>query len=193
MASTTELCNEALILIGQEPVMTLDDTSKQARLCKRLYNSVVEALLRQYPWTFAIRRAILSRDLEVPVFGFKYQYTIPADCLRIVDMRSTDCKYDVFQPWEVAVEKGKILTDYSIVYLRYVSSIEDPNLFDTQFREVLAYTLAGKLCQALTADQDLLGKLKQMELQSLQLAMHTNAIETSPQMVREGNWIPSRY
>lgn len=193
MASSIEICNTALILIGQEPIITLDDTSKQARLCKRLYNSTLEGLLRQYPWTFAIRRVILSPDAEVPSFGYSRQFTLPSDCLRIVDIRFTDCEYDWLKPGEVAVERGKILANEEIIYLRYVGSINDPNLFDTQFRDVLSYRLAGMMCHALTADQDLLTKLKQMEIQALQLAMHTSAIENKPQPVHEGNWIPSRY
>ena len=70
MASSTEICNQALILLGQEPIITLDDSTKQSRLCKRLYQPVLEALLRAYPWTFAIKRKILARDLEMPEFGY---------------------------------------------------------------------------------------------------------------------------
>jgi hypothetical protein len=193
MASSTEICNTALILIGQEPVITLDDTSKQARLCKRLYDSVLEAILRQYPWTFAIRRIILSRDLETPVFGKAYQYTLPTDCLRIIDICVTADDRDYISDSEYTVEGNKILTDYEPLYLRYISRPKSANLFDPQFCTCLAYRLARVMCQALTADQDLLVKLTELETQAIQLAQHTQAIEQSPQKVKEGQWIKSRW
>lgn len=193
MASSIEICNNALILIGQEPVITLDDTSKQARLCKRLYTSTLEALLRQYPWTFAIKRVILSRDVETPAFGKAYQFTLPSDCLRIVNIFVSDNDHDYISDDEYTVEGNKILTDYETIYLRYVGKIDSAGLFDSQFCQCLAYKLARIMCQALTADQDLLVKLTELETQAIQLAQHTQAIEQSPQKVKEGQWIKSRW
>ena len=185
MASSTEICNQALILLGQEPIITLDDSTKQSRLCKRLYQPVLEALLRAYPWTFAIKRRILARDLEMPEFGYIYQYTLPSECLRIVSVNIPDDEY--------VIEKNKILTDHYDVRLRYVGMTDSANDFDAQFVQVLAHRLAKTMCQALTADQDLFVKLSQVESQLIMLAQNTNAIETTPQPVVEGPWIPSRY
>ena len=185
MASSIEICNLALVYLGQEPIIALDDTSKAARLCKRLYTPTLEALLRAYPWTFAIKRVKLAQEVETPTFGYMYQYTLPSDCMRIVSVSIPLEKF--------AVENNKILTDEPMVELRYVYRTESANDFDPQFIQVLAWRLAKVLCQALTADQDLFAKVTQQEMQALMLAQHTNAIETCPQPVIEGPWIPSRY
>lgn len=185
MASSTEICNLALVIIGQEPIITLDDTSKAARLCSRLYQPTLDALLRAYPWSFAIRRVKLAQEVETPIFGFLYQYALPSDCVRIVST-SIPCNNYV-------VEGNKILTDEPMVELRYVHKTESANDFDAQFIQVLALRLAKMMCQSLTADQDLYVKIAQQEVQAIVLAQNTNAIETSPQPVIEGNWIPSRY
>ena len=193
MASSTEICNNALILIGQEPIITLDDTSKQARLCKRLYESALEALLRQYPWTFALKRVILAHDVETPVFGKAYQFTLPVDCQRVVGIFVSPDEHDCISEDEYTIESNKILTDYSTLYLRYVGKVSSANDFDSQFCQCLAYRLARLMCQALTADQDLLTKLVQLETQAIQFAQHTQAIEQSPQRIKEGNWIRTRW
>lgn len=185
MASSTEICNLALVLLGQEPIITLDDTSKAARLCSRLYNPTLEALLRAYPWSFAIKRVKLAQEVETPVFGFLYQYALPSDCMRIVSTSIPDYKFKV--------ENNKILTDEPEVELRYVRKTESANDFDSQFVQVLALRLAKVMCQTLTADQDLYVKITQQEMQAIVLAQNTDAIETSPQPVIEGCWIPSRY
>ena len=54
MASSIEICNDALTMLSQEPVMALDDTTKASRLCKQRYEPVRDALLRSYPWSFAM-------------------------------------------------------------------------------------------------------------------------------------------
>ena len=185
MASSVEICNMALSLLGQEPIMTLDDTSKSSRLCKRLYEPTLEALLRAYPWTFAIKRVVLSRDTATPSFGFKYQFTLPSDCMRIVSMNVPDGAY--------STEVNKILTDYEEVQLRYVYKVKSSDEYDSQFIYVLALQLAKVMCQSLTADAELFNRLVQLEVQARVEAQNTNAIENSTQLVEEGNWIPSRY
>lgn len=185
MASSVEICNMALSLLGQEPVMTLDDTSKSSRICKRLYEPTLEALLRSYPWTFAIKRVILSRDTDTPAFGFKYQFTIPSDCMRIVSINIPDGLFNI--------ESNKILTNYDVIQMRYVYKTASAAEFDAQFIHVLSLRLAKVMCQSLTADPDLFSRLAQLEAQALLAAQNTNAIETSTQPVEEGPWIPSRY
>lgn len=185
MASSVEICNLALVHLGQEPILTLDDTSKEARLCRRLYDPTLEALLRSYPWSFAIRRVLLAQEVEPPVFGFSYQYTLPSDCMRIVSLSVPDGMY--------SIEQNKVLTDEPEVELRYVYKPKSANDFDAQFVQVFALRLAKLMCQSLTADQDWYVKITQQEMQAIMLAQHTSAIESSPQTVIEGNWIPSRY
>lgn len=185
MATSIDICNQALILIGQEPILTMDDSSKQSRLCKRLYEPTLETLLREYPWTFAIKRVILSPEVETPGFGFMHKFVLPIDCMRIV---STGLADDQF-----SVEGGCILCDEDTVYLRYVGKPGSANMYDSHFVQVLTNRLAKVMCQSLTADQDLFAILVRSENTALLRAMNTQAIETAPQPVHEGNWLKVRY
>lgn len=185
MASSTEICNRALTLIGQEPIITLDDSSKTSRLCKRFYESELEGLLRSYPWTFAIRRVQLGREAETPVFGFSYQFVLPSDCMRILDVSVLEDEYKI--------ENNRILTNDEAVKLRYVAKVTAANQFDAQFIEVLALRLAILMCQDLTADQQLKQQLMQEEIRAVLRAQNTNAIETTPGRVIEGKWLRSRW
>lgn len=185
MASSTEICNLALVTLGQEPVITLDDSTKSSRLCSRMYDPVLEATLRAYPWTFAIKRTVMALSAESPAFGYAYKYTFPTDYLRMVE-------HNITLPY--VVEGNEILTDFGdSVYLRYVAKVTDPNKFDSQFIQVLYYKLACAMCIALTADQDLYSKLMQLSTNACVQAQNSSAIEAEPQQVVEGTWIPSRY
>lgn len=185
MSSSTEICNMALVLLGQEPILTLDDSTKSSRLCSRLYTPVLEALLRAYPWTFAIKRVVLAKEVSPSVFGGLSQFPLPSDYLRMVSLSILG---------EYAIEGNKILTDETDrVDIRYVARVTDPNLFDAQFTQVLIYKLAAYMCISLTADQDLYTKLQQVYLRELMFAQNSQAIEACPQSVVEGQWLPSRY
>lgn len=185
MASRTEICNMALVHIGQEPILTLDEETKQSRLCKRLYETVRDATLRSYPWTFAIKRVILAPDLETPAFEFEHQFTLPSDCIRVVSLSVSDEEY--------VIEGNKILTNRTEIRLRYITNNTIEALFDPQFCQVLAIRLAKALCQSLTADQDLIKILNELERPLILQAMNTNAVETSQQPIIDDGWLMVRY
>ena len=72
MASKVEICNQALLKLGQPAIMSLDDDSPRARQCFQEFEAALGATLRSYPWPFAIVRKELARRAEKPPFGFAY-------------------------------------------------------------------------------------------------------------------------
>ena len=74
MASETEIANAALDKLGEPPLTSFDDESRGARLAKRTYADLRDALLREYPWNFAMHRAELAADEDGPEWGYTYRY-----------------------------------------------------------------------------------------------------------------------
>lgn len=148
MAWTSEvaICNGALTLLGAESIVALTDTSKQGVLCARWYEQTRDACLRGYPWNFAVRRARLnapldSTDADAPVWGFTYGFTLPSNCLRVLET-------DGGVPFRV---EGRVLySDDSSVDIRYIMRVTDVAQFDPQFSEALAAKLAMVLAYPLT-------------------------------------------
>lgn len=184
MATSLDICNMALVSVGQEPIMSFDDQDKRARLCKQLYEQVKKSLLRSYSWTFAVRRARLAMEQDAPAFGHAHSFRLPSDCLRIVEMDTQGLPFNL--------EGGGILTDAHEVKLRYVADIEDATAMDAQFVEVLANQIACAIVTPLTADAQLLQQLLEIQKSKIGLAINTHAIEDAPMQVIEGNWISSR-
>lgn len=54
------LCNQALYLLGANPITALDQGTQEANLCNAFYAAERQNLLRGHLWNFAINRAILS-------------------------------------------------------------------------------------------------------------------------------------
>lgn len=182
MASDIEICNRALVMIGQEPIMTLDESSKASRRCKQLYSPARDKLLREHPWSFAMtRKRLAKQDVAIP-YGYSFSYALPTDCLRVVWA----------SPDQYVIEGLSLLTDSDSADLRYVKRITDPNLFDAKFTECLVIRLACDLTPALTANYDVLKLYEQKLAQCLSEARHISAIEQPGFEPIAGTWITAR-
>jgi hypothetical protein len=97
------IINRALTRCGAEPIVTLADTSKRALLAVAQYEATLRECLNDTTWNFATRRVTLDRSL-VPVYGFKWNYTMPSTTIRVLEVNQT--------PYPFKIEEGKVLTDY---------------------------------------------------------------------------------
>ncbi len=66
----TDIANRALSLLGQPPLVALDDGTSNARAIGIHFETVRDTLLRSHPWAFATARAELSELAEPPEFGW---------------------------------------------------------------------------------------------------------------------------
>lgn len=66
MAQTdVDICNSALDELGLEPIQSLDENNKRAKLCKRNYPLIRRKMLRAHPWNFARKRTTLEAEADV--------------------------------------------------------------------------------------------------------------------------------
>ena len=64
--SYVSIANLALISLGADTIMSLDEDSKPARLINNIYEFIRDEVLRSHPWNFAIRWASLAQLSETP-------------------------------------------------------------------------------------------------------------------------------
>jgi len=143
MASIVDICNGALNQLGASTILTLTEDSKNARLCNARYTQVRDSVFRSHPWNCLQKRLQLAADSDAPAWGFTKQYTIPADCLRVLTILDYDADYKI--------EGRKILTDNSTMKILYISRIEDPNEYDELLRETLSAAIAADIAYAVTS------------------------------------------
>lgn len=185
MATQTEVINRALMHCGQAPLMHDQDDSPNARICRQEWPFAYEATLRQHPWNFAIRRAVLVRHRTKPAYGFEYYYAVPADCLRVCQVHPQGVEY--------ATENGMIATDSEEIMIRYISNNTRLEAFDALAIEVLSLTLASAVVTKITENFELQGSLLSQADEYLRRARHDNATENSPPRPVEGIWTKVRY
>ncbi|AAT38370.1 gp11 [Burkholderia phage BcepC6B] len=193
MASQVGICNRALTKIGDKRITSLDEDSKAAATLNSMYDDVLDACLRAHVWSFTKARAQLAALAEAPLFGFSYQYRLPTDFIRLLQVG----QFDVYPRTDTrglfSIENGNILTDMQApLYIRYAKRVTDPNAMDALFREAFACRLAAEACESLTQSATKRQGAWAEHDQAIAAAIRVNAIERPAQPLGDDTWLESR-
>jgi len=180
-----ELCNLALSLVGQPYIAQLEDESRVARVCATHWPQVFRRVLSASPWNSALRRATLAKLTEAPVYGWLYAYALPADCLRVHEVKSNP-------PFEV--ENRTLLTDADGVTVTYIAAVGDLERLHPAVVDALAAALAADIAYPLTHDKVLQGGLVKMAAEKLQWAVDEDGTEQQNATIAYGvtDYVTSR-
>jgi len=174
MASQVGICNLALTGLGAERIASISDNNENARRLTAIYESCLEDVLRSHPWNFALVRLQLALLVSTPVFGYDYEYQLPADCLRVLEVSDGSSLITNYK-----IEGRKLLLNYDSVYIKYIAKVTDPNQYTSQFIFVLASRLAAELAYPITNNKATAELAMKVYLDKLQTCKATDAQESS--------------
>jgi hypothetical protein len=175
-ASWTQICNRALGRLGTASIDTLDEGTRNAEYCQRFLPQAVEDVLGRYGFRFSRRRARLAPDAERPEFGWRRQFNLPVDCIRLIAVYGgSGSVADETERVPYGVENGKILADAEELRIVYNFRPDDPDLMPSAVRNAVSVRLAGLLSTALTSNEQLIALLASEYPQALAIAESEDA------------------
>ena len=191
MASTVDICNSALNLLGASTISALTDDSKNARLCNQRYENVRDRVFRSHAWNCLTKRVQLAQDSDAPVIEYTYQYTLPTDCLRVLKVHNgtTD---SIASAIDYKVEGRKIKSDEGTIYLIYIAIDTDPNNYDSYLRESISHQLAADLAYAITSNATLANNYMVRADERLREARFIDATENSLGTIESSEFTDAR-
>lgn len=182
-ASVVRICNLALTVLGAARILSITEDSENARRCNAIFDDIRDEVLAVHPWNFAIKRVALGQLATAPAFGFAYQYQLPADCIRVLEM-DTDNTFKV---------EGKyLLTDAGTVMIKYIARIEDASFFSSAFVTAMGERLAAELAYAITNSTSLRESMIKTYTFKNSFARAIDGQEGSPEEVSQNEAIDSR-
>lgn len=198
MASEVDVANRALTKVGAARITSLSDNQESARVVSSAWDAVRDAELRAHAWNFAIKRDQLAALVTTPSWGYDYEYQLPADCLRILQIDEyfppvslTDYRGSSEAYWQI--ENGKILTDLAgPLKVRYVSRSENTGTWDALFVEAFACKLAIEVCERLTDSTSKRQLAWQEYKDTIRQAITCDAIENPPEPLADDAWVMAR-
>jgi len=159
--SDVDICSNALVLIGMEPISSFADGTPAADVCAIRYPLLRDNVLTDYPWNFAIKKAHLSREVEAPLAGYDYQYLLPSD-------GTTDGVIAAFDTDDVkahprsnyVIQGGRLLSNDKEVYVDYLAEVNE-TYWPSYFVDFMAHALAADITLTLTRDNGILDRMEQ--------------------------------
>lgn len=190
-ASTVSIANRALQKLGAKRISSLDQDNPNARSMNAAFESVRDAELRRYDWSFAISRASVAADSTdaIDVGGGTWKrYSLPNDFLKLI--RDDESGFHV--DWKI--EGLYILsTDASPLTFKYIAKITDPTYFDPLFSEAFAAKLALE-CAVEIKDASVTDfqSIADSYQDAISEAKRIGAIEKPAQEFPEDPWLAAR-
>lgn len=178
------ICNSALTRIGCARISSIDEQTKSAIALKAIYGLTRDSLFRCHPWNFTIKRAVLAPVSGTPAYEFDYAYTLPSDCLRVLDPDSTYIDF--------VVENGQLLCNESSLNLRYIYRNEDESSWDAAFAEVMSWKLARDIGYHMTQSQSLVEACDKAYRAALQEARSMDGAEGVMKGIEATDWLDIR-
>lgn len=184
MASVVEICNKALSLLGQETIVSLDDTSPQAYACRTHWPLLRDEVLRGHKWNCATKRANLGRLTQTPSFEYNYYYQLPADYLMITE---------IVPKQEFEIEAGLLLCNSDSVSIKYVRAEDDSTKYDSQLSAAFSFLLAAELAYQTTSSASLSEGFRKIGGEKLLDAKATDAFEGKRPDKRGSRFLSAKY
>lgn len=185
MALTKEqVANRSLALIGADPITGFDDGTVESDACNQIYDGLLEAMLTEKPWRFAMKQAELDRLVAEPVARWAAAYQLPSDllALRAVTINDKPIQYDRYDDMVYcdATAEDTVVADY--IYK------VDPSLWLPYFTQGFVYTFAALLGGAVARSAELVEKYEKMGEKAITKAANIEAQSQTTKRV-----IMSRY
>ena len=142
-ASAVSICSNALLLLGAKPINDFNEDSDRALLAANLYPLFSRAVLRSHLWNCCIRRVALAPLVDAPVFDFSYQFSLPDDWVRTLQVGQYGAEVDF------RTEGRKLLSDQNPLYLRYIAHVSEGD-WDDLLVHTMTLGMAAAMAYAIT-------------------------------------------
>lgn len=147
MATKLSIINRAYRYIGQSPIELITPEDPTQLLVRGAYEDNVEWCLRCHAWSHAQKWVKLAKQNEKPAFGFENCFTMPADCLYVIDIRQDGDL--TLAGEEYALVGTSIYTDIDPCFCRYITSLSDMAFWPSDFCDLISLRIAIELAPTL--------------------------------------------
>lgn len=184
MSSKTKIANNAILILGEKRIISLNDNTKAAKVINDLYEGCRDALLEEANWKFAIKQVALATLTSTPLFGYSTISQLPSDCIRIL---KTEGNVEYRRMQDTVHSNSDPLT------VEYLYKETDEGKYSALFAKALAYSLAKEASIRLTEDKTLRAEIEKGAKETLSKARFFDSVGGgTTDVVSADEWTDSR-
>jgi hypothetical protein len=170
-ATAVSICQQALVMIGAEPISSLDDDTTEGVACRTLYEPTARDELSQYRWRFATGMEQMSRLADTPATKWSAAYQVPPNCLVLstVYVNGNPIRFDRYE--------DNVYCDASETDEVFAEGIYrvDEQFWPPYFERLMVYRMASQLAHSIAAQVDTSELLDRRALRHAALARTRDA------------------
>lgn len=190
MAVTSlQICQQALVVIGAQPLTSFDDGTTESIACSNLYENTVRDELSQYRWRFASNQVQLSRLVDVPSAKWDAAYQLPPECLAITTVFTNDAPID-FDRYEDNIFCNASTND--VVILEGTFRVNE-QFWPPYFVQMIVYRIASQLAHSIAAQVDTADYLDKIAIRHSRLARNRDAQGRTAPKIDTSRLINTRF
>ena len=202
--SPVAICNLALGWLGGDLIISLDDPSVEAKLCKANYELLRDAVIEEREWTFAVKRLEPAGLVAGPLYGFDKAFQIPPEVIRVLQVSRAGEVIDgtIIEGSFLSATRGGTGTGRETriewnreadmifannsdrIFIRALIRIEDTTKYSPSFDQALAARLAMELAIPITNSRTLQKDMASLYVEKMRLAAATDGMQGRSQNVR---------
>ena len=144
--SQIDVWNRALGFLGARSVASERESTPEALQCSLYWDSARRQVLRDFPWSFAQRRAWLALQALLQGYApeYRFAYALPENCLKVHEVRHEGLSPRPFcLAMSPAGDSSLLVTNASRALVLYTEDVRNSRLFDDLFAHMLARKLAA--------------------------------------------------
>ena len=193
--SQIDIWNRALGFLGARSVASERESTPEVLQCRLYWDSARRQVLRDFPWSFAQRRAWLALQALPQGYApeYRFAYALPENCLKVHAVRHEGISNRPFcLALNTAGDGSLLLTNASRALLLHTEDVRNSRLFDDLFAHMLARKLAALVAvPLLKGNGQKAAELEQLYTASLPPAREAAASERSEKPA-EDSWLATR-
>ena len=188
MSSKLEIINNGLMKVGLPLAASLQDADYNASI---IFDKVAKEALRSFAWGFATVYAKLSASSSAPAHGFSHSYSMPSDCLRVLDVRMAD---DLRAPKARFSISGRLIyANVTPCHVRYIKNMaSSPDDWPEDFGDAVSCKIAAEICCLSAQTATMVPGLLQMYQISLAQAQAIDSTETNERVPLDESILATR-
>ena len=163
--SAVQLCNLGLDEIPADPLVSLDDNTIAAAVCRRQFPQALGEVMEAGSWDFARKRVRMTRIGQADARYWRYRFQMPNDMAQPLAVM---CWYDGYagepflgQSDEFSYADGVLWALSDDVVLEYVTNDPAYSAMSKTFERAVALTLASRLAIPIKRDATAKNRLMQ--------------------------------
>ena len=175
-----------ILLQGHQSTENPNPSDECSKLLLEHYDRAVGRALEAGNWDFAIRKMILPRLVDVPLFGYTYYYQKPA-WRRLVFLSETGFPRDSMGPGSYEIDETGIATNVGALYCSYVTpdAVNTPGSWSESFSRYVEFELA-EAC--IKVNRGVLKTIIEGKSRIRKEALGIDATQSPPVQRRSGSW-----